>query len=505
MARLKGIDASFLYFETAETPMHIAGLTLFDLPEAYRGRFHQIYRDFLHGRLHVTDLFTRKLANTALALDHPTWVPDKQFDLDYHVRGITLPAPGTFAQLEQTIARLHGERLDRTRPLWQFIVIEGLADGRGALYSKVHHANLDGGAGMLLTQAMYDVTPQPRPPVVPASRLAPAEPAPIATGLAGLYVDFLRRQIDALQRFPDLLRAANNVLLPKIPEGATLTDLLPKPNAERRLPPLTAPRSILNVQITGERSYAARSLKLAPAKKLAKAAGVKLNDVVMAMCAGALRYYLQGRKGLPRQPMVAFVPVSLRELGNNDMSNQVSGMLVSLATNLSDPAARLAEIAASSRASKKFTADTKDAMPGDFSFIGAPVILSLFSQVYGRSGLANWVNPPANVAISNVPGPPVPLFCAEAKVTALYPVSIPAHGCALNFTVQSYLENLDFGITADRRAVPDIDIIADYLAIAFQELADAILPVEPAPAPSVNTVKSHEAVVPIRGKKRVQA
>ena len=351
MARLKGIDASFLYFETAETPMHVAGLTLFELPDSYRGRFHQVYRDFLHGRLHVADIFQRKLANTALALDHPSWIEDKQFDLDYHIRGLMLPAPGTFAQLEQTVARLHGERLDRTRPLWQFTVIEGMADGRAALYSKVHHAALDGGAGMLLTQAMYDVTPQPRPPVVPASVPAPSETPDALTGLAGLYVDFLRRQVDALQKFPDLLRAANNVLLPKIPEGATLADLLPRLDGERRLP-LVAPRSILNRQITGERSYAARSLKLAPAKKLAKLAGAKLNDVVMAICAGALRHYLGGRKELPRRPMVAFVPVSLRELGNTDMSNQVSGMLVSLATNIDDPAARLAEIVASSRASK---------------------------------------------------------------------------------------------------------------------------------------------------------
>jgi WS/DGAT/MGAT family acyltransferase len=267
MARLKGLDASFLYFETAETPMHVAGLTLFDLPDSYRGRFHQVYRDFLHGRLHVAAIFTRKLANTALALDHPSWVEDRQFDLDYHVRGLMLPAPGSFAQLEQTVARLHGERLERTRPLWQFTIIEGLEDGRAALYSKVHHAALDGGAGMLLTQAMYDVTPQPRPKLVPPSPPAPAEPPPAMMGLTGLYVDFLRRQVDALQRFPDLLRAANNVLLPVIPEGAKLVDLLPKPDAERRLPPLISPRTVLNVQITGERSYAARSMKLAPAKK----------------------------------------------------------------------------------------------------------------------------------------------------------------------------------------------------------------------------------------------
>jgi WS/DGAT/MGAT family acyltransferase len=501
MARLKGLDASFLYFETAETPMHVAGLTLFDLPDSYRGRFHQVYRDFLHGRLHVADIFTRKLANTALALDHPSWVEDRQFDLDYHVRGLMLPAPGSFAQLEQTVARLHGERLERTRPLWQFTIIEGLEDGRAALYSKVHHAALDGGAGMLLTQAMYDVTPQPRPKLVPPSPPAPAEPPPAMTGLTGLYVDFLRRQVDALQRFPDLLRAANNVLLPVIPEGAKLTDLLPKLDGERRLPPLISPRTVLNVQITGERSYAARSMKLAPAKKVAKAAGAKLNDVVLAICAGALRHYLEGRKKLPRRAMTAAVPVSLRELGNTDMSNQVTMMLVDLATNIADPAARLAAIMASSKSSKKLTADIKDAMPADYSFVGAPVILSAFSALYGRSGVANWVNPPANVVVSNVPGPPVPLFCAEAKVSALYPVSIPAHGMALNFTVQSYLENLDFGLTADRRAVPDIAVLGDYLAVSFKELADAVLP----PAPPVEVARPDEAVVSIRTRKRVQA
>jgi diacylglycerol O-acyltransferase len=510
MARLKGIDASFLYFETAETPMHVAGLTLFALPESYRGRFHQVYRDFLHGRLHVTPLFTRKLANTAMALDHPSWVEDRQFDLDYHVRGLLLPAPGSFAQLEQTVARLHGERMDRTKPLWQFTIIEGLEDGRAALYSKVHHAALDGGAGMLLTPAMYDVTPQPRPRPVPAAPPAPSEPPQMLAGLAGLYVDFLRRQVDALQRFPDLLRAANNVLLPKIPEGAKLSDLLPR-GEERRLPPLLAPRTILNVQITAERSYAARSLKLAPAKKVAKAAGAKLNDVVMAICAGALRHYLTGRKALPRRAMVAAVPVSLRELGNTDMSNQVTMMLVSLASNIADPAARLAEIVASSRGSKRLTADIKDAMPGDFSFIGAPVVLSLLSNLYGKSGITNWVNPPANVVVSNVPGPPVPLFCAEAQVTALYPISIPAHGMALNFTVQSYLDNLDFGVTADRRAVPDIDVMADYLAVAFAELSEAVLPrvaAEGEPQHSVQegrAVKPEQAVVPIRSRKRAQA
>jgi len=501
MGRLKGLDASFLYFETPETPMHVAGCTLFDLPDSYRGRFHQVYRDFLATRLHLAEIFRRKLANTTLALDHPSWVEDRAFDLDYHVRGIVLPAPGSFAQLEQTVARLHGELLDRTRPLWQFTIIEGLADGRAALYSKVHHAALDGGAGMVLTQAMYDVSPQPRPPQAPAQAPLPAEQPNLLAGLGSLYVDFLRRQVESLQRFPDLLRAANNLILPAIPQGAKLGDLLPKGDGPK-LPPLISPRTVLNVQITAERSYAARSLPLAPARRLAKAAGAKLNDIVMATCAGALRRYLMDRKSLPRRPLVAFVPISLRELGNTDMTNQVSGMLCSLGTNIADPVARLKEIVGSSQNSKRIAGQIKDAMPGDFSFIGAPVVLSGLSRLYGKSGIANWVNPPCNVVISNVPGPPVPLFCAEAKVSGLYPVSIPTHGVALNLTVQSYVDHLDFGLTADRRAVPDIDVLGDYLAVSFQELFDAIMPAAPAVAPSA---PAPSAVVPMREKKRVQA
>ncbi|HTZ71558.1 MAG TPA: wax ester/triacylglycerol synthase family O-acyltransferase [Acetobacteraceae bacterium] len=492
MGRLKALDASFLYVETAETPMHVAGLTLFDLPDSYRGRFHQVYRDFLASRLDLAEIFRRKLAATALALDHPSWVEDKAFDLDHHVRGIMLPGPGSFAQLEQTVARLHGELLDRTRPLWQFTIIEGLADGRAALYSKVHHAALDGGAGMVLTQAMYDVSPQPRSPQAPPRTPLPAEPPAAFAGLGTLYVDFLRRQVDALQKFPDLLRAVNNVVLPKIPEGAKLTDLLPRAEMPR-LPPLIAPRTKLNVQISGERSYAARSLPLAVTRRLAKSAGAKLNDIVMAVCAGALRTYLQRANALPRRPLVAFVPISLRELGNKDMSNQVSGMLCSLATNIEDPAARLKEIMASSRSSKELAGHFKDATPTDFSFLGAPVVLSGLARLYGRSGISNWINPPANVVISNVPGPPVPLFCAEAKVSALYPVSIPAHGMALNMTVQSYVDNLDFGLTADRRALPDIDDLADLLEVSFKELAAALAP------------PAEETVVPMHGKKRVTA
>lgn len=476
--RLQGLDATFLYMETPQTPMHVAGYTLFDLPEHWKGRFYEAYRAFLVPRLKLAPIFTRKLKPSALNLDHPSWIEDDQFDLDYHLRGMTLPAPGSWAQLEETIGRLHGELLDRNRPMWQFVVIEGLADGRGALYSKVHHAALDGGAGMVLTKAMYDVTPQARQlvPVGEIRRPLPNnEPPPAPDMMGGVrraYMNFVRQQIDLIEQVPAVMKALNNVLLPKIDENSKLGDLIPVKSLSR-LPPVLAPKTPFNAQITGERSYAARPLPLALAKKIGKATGTKMNDVVMAICAGALRRYLDEKGLLPRKPLLAFVPVSLRELGNTDLNNQVTGMSCSLATDIAEPLARLRAIAERAAGSKSLTADIKDASPKDFSFIGAPILMSGMAQLYGRSGIANWARFPVNVVISNVQGPPVPLFCGEARVSGLYPVSIPAHGCALNITVQSYVDELDFGLTADRRAVPDIARLADYHSDALEELAEA--------------------------------
>lgn len=472
--RLRGIDASFLYAETPQAPMHVAGFTLFDVPEHQRGRFYQAYRDFLSQRIGAAPLFTRKLRPTPLQLDHPSWIEDDAFDLDHHLRGLELPPPGSMAQMEEAVARLHGELLDRTRPLWQFTIIEGLADGRAALYSKVHHAALDGAAGMVLTKAMYDVTPQPRPANLLGEILRPP-PAPASTDLLGglrdLAMNTIRQQVETVRRLPDVLKAVNNVLLPPLAEDATLADLIPVRSLSR-LPRLAAPRTPFNVQISGERAYAARALPLATAKRLAKATGTKLNDVVMAVCAGALRRYLQQHDALPKRELVAFVPVSLRELGNTDMNNQVSGMLCGLATDVAEPLARLRQIARAATEAKSLTADIKDAMPQDYAFLGAPVILSALARLYGGSGAANWVASPVNVVISNVQGPPVPLFCGEARVAGLYPVSIPAHGTALNLTVQSYIGELDFGLTADRRAVPDLAFLADALAPALEELVE---------------------------------
>ena len=478
--QLSGIDASFLYLETPETPMHVAGLTYFQLPEGFEGSFYRHFRRFFEGRLHTIPIFSKRLAPSLYDLDHPGWVEADDLDLDYHLRETTLPAPGTEAQLEEVIGRLHANTLDRSRPLWQFYVISGLADGQGVLYSKVHHAAIDGGAGMAINKALYDVTPTPREVAPPPPRPAAAKPAPNSPtavdplkGITDIMGNMMRQQVRMWQAAPDILNAMTSAFLAKsgeMPKAlGTLQSLV------GQLPTLSAPKTPFNATITRERSYAARTISLGDAKAVGKASGAKLNDVVMAVCAGALRRYLEQKGQLPDKPLIAGVPISLREPGDTRQNNQVSGMLCQIATDIADPAERLRAIVKSSSESKQIAGTFRDAVPQDFAFVGAPILLQLVMLVYGRSGLADRLPMPMNVTISNVPGPPMPLYCAGAKVTALHPVSIPAHGAALNITVQSYMDALNFGLTADRRAVPDVALLGDYLVTAAEELKKAVI------------------------------
>lgn len=475
MKQLGGVDATFLYMETPETPMHVAGLTLYTLPDGFQGSFHAHFRDFFAGRVHLVPIFGKKLARTVLELDHPLWVDAGEVDLDYHIQAARLPAPGTWAQLEDMVGELHSIPLDRTRPLWQFTVIEGLEDGRAALYSKVHHAAVDGGAGMVITKALYDVTPQPREVEPPRPKKAARKPSVeerAILGLNDLAQNVIRQQLAMMQAVPRALASLTDMLTPPPGGGGTTGSAGGAPLPE--IPEVLAPKTPFNVTITGRRAYAARSLSLSDAKLVGKATGAKINEIVMAICAGALRSYLKQRKALPKKPLVAFVPISLREAGNADINNQVFGMNVKIATHLADPLDRLKAIQKFSGESKTLAGGVKDMAPKDFTLLGAPFLLPGLMQAYGRLGLADIVPQAVNLTISNTPGPPVPLYCAGARVEALYPVSIPVHGIALNITVQSYRDRLDFGITADRRAVPDVADMADLLEPALDELLGAV-------------------------------
>jgi len=464
MKQLSGIDATFLYMETEQTPMHVAGLTLYDLPKGFRGSFHKHFTDFFKGRVHLIPIFGMKLAKAAFELDHPGWVDAGALDFDYHITSAKLPKPGTQKQLEDMVAELHSTTLDRKKPLWQFTVIEGLQGRQAALYSKVHHAAVDGGSGMLITQALYDVTEEPRevPPAEPKEEVRiPGQTERAILTANDILSNVVRQQLTMMESVPKMIGQMTDMIMPVL-------------TGKIGLPQIFAPRTPFNVTVEAKRSYAARSVSLRDVKSIGKASGAKLNDVVMAITSGAVRKYLVQKQALPDAALVAFVPISMREVGNTDIRNQVFGMNVPLATNYGDPLKRLKKIQQESGSSKAMAGSVKDAAPSDFTVVGAPTLLPGLMQLYGKSGLTEVIPQVVNMCISNTAGPPFPLYCAGAKVTALYPVSIATHGCGLNVTVQSYLEHLDFGITADHKAVPDVDDLADLMVASFEELKLAV-------------------------------
>lgn len=498
MQQLSGIDATFLYFESPQTPMHVAGLTLYDLPEGFNGSFHEHFTEFFAGRLHLIPIFNKKLARTVLELDHPGWVEAGDLDLAYHIKPTTLPKPGNQRQLEELVAQMHAEPLDRKKPLWQFTVIEGLESGQVALYSKVHHAAIDGGAGMVITNALYDLTPEPRKVEIPEAETdASVDRVPTIAerAILGMYdvtTNVVKQQMKAMEAVPNLLGQALDLIGKAAGVSATEDDT-------RRVPQFLAPKTPFNTTVGRRRTYAARSVSLIDAKKISKATGAKINDIVMATCAGALRAYLSKKATIPDAPLVAFVPISLREAGNTDLNNQVFGMNCPLATHIDDPLKRLKRIVEDSSGIKTTVSGLKDIAPTDFTLIGAPLLLPGLARLYGKTGLADILPNAVNLCISNTAGPPFPLYCAGAKVTALYPVSIATHGVGLNITVQSYMDKLDFGITAALRAVPEAEFLAELLVQSFEELKAAALPAEE-PAPALPKAKARAPKKPAAKK-----
>jgi len=477
MKHLSGLDATFLHLETPEMPMHVGSLNVLDLPKGYKGDFYEDAKQFMASRIHLADVFTRKLALMPFDLTNPVWVEDDDIDLDYHVRHITLPKPGTNRQLQQYVARLHSTLIDRSRPMWEFFIIDGLKSGQVALYTKVHHAGIDGQAGVALGKAIFDLEATGR--VVKPPRTRPRSSG-YQLGMAELATAALRntaqQYVKLFKMAPAIARALGG--LAKTDEKAAEKNAATAPKKFN----LFAPRTSLNVSITNQRTFAGRTISLAETKHIAKHFGVSLNDVVMATVAGALRHYLADNNELPAKPLVAGVPVSLREAGDETANNQASMILVSLATDITDPVQRLKAINASSTSSKSTMNRFKAVILDDFPTFAAPWLVSGIASMVGRSGLVNLLPPAANVAISNVAGAPFPMYFAGALVTSYYPVSIASHGTALNVTVQSYNGRMDYGLIACRRAVPDITEIGDYL-LAEHQLLMSLTQTHPAAAP----------------------
>jgi WS/DGAT/MGAT family acyltransferase len=460
MERLSTLDASFLYMETPETPMHVAGLGIFAPPPAGADVF-KTFHDHIAARLHLLPFFERKLNAIPASVDNPVWIHEANVDLDYHIRQMALPRPGTMEQLRTLVARLHMILLDRSRPLWQYYVIEGLEGGGFAVYVKMHHSGIDGGAGMAALDIIFGASPDPAPVAQPPAKKSGAAEPTLLELVGKTYQDFWAQQRRMLEALPDMGKALANV-------GRRLIEDLGRPNAVT-----LAPKTIFNVAVSKQRSFGTTTMSLSEVKAIGSATGSKVNDVVMAVCAGALRRYLLGRSALPRESLIAALPVSLREPGNTDMNNQVTMMLCSLSTDIADPLPRLAAIVASSQDFKARLGDVKGAMPTDISILGAPFVMTGLAEWMGRTKAADQLPAMVNVLISNVPGPRKPMYCAGARLQHYFPVSIPSHGGALNITVQSYMDNLDFGLIGCRAAVPDIQKMAELLGREFEMLKQA--------------------------------
>jgi WS/DGAT/MGAT family acyltransferase len=468
MKPLSGLDASFLYLETPETPMHVGSLHLYRPPEKPVRDYFAAARRHVASRLHLAAIFHRRLATLPLQVASPMWVEADAIDLDWHMQRVRLPRPGTQAQLEAAVAKLHAEPLDRERPLWRFYVIEGLDSGDLAWYSKVHHAALDGAAGVALAAALLDVEPETRPRAAQrtrsaaATRVRSASKAPGVRELFGAAFSNTAAQYVKLARsLPDVGRLLAGIVSPAA--GAGLRGAAKSMLA-------FGPRTPINVPITAERGFATASIPLHEVKRIAALHEAKVNDVVLALASGALRRYLAHHGGVPKRPLVAAVPVSLRAAGNTEYTTQATMTLASLATHIADPVKRLAAIRASSGAAKAVTAGMRSVIPTDFPSLFAPWLLAGAARLYGGAQRVESFPPLANVVISNVPGPQQPLYLAGARMLTYWPASIVEHGLGLNITVQSYCGSLDFGLVAAKKAVPDVGLIAAGLREAHAEL-----------------------------------
>jgi diacylglycerol O-acyltransferase / wax synthase len=505
MKHLSIVDGAFLHMESAEMPMHVGSLNLFEPPAGYKGEgFYEKVKAHVATRMHMAPVFTRKLALMPFDLANPVWIHDDDIDLDYHVRYMVLPKPGTLEQLEALAARLHSMLLDRSRPLWEFYIIEGLADGRIGFYGKVHHAAVDGQAGVAMATSLFDLTPEPRTVRPPREVRANTYQLGVAELLVAALQNQGRQIVEGLKLVPALARTVAGAVQKAIAERREETAEDRAARKAEKAPSAfkLAPPTPFNHSVTNQRAFAAVSLPLPEIKAIGKGLGASINDMVLWLCSTALRAYLKDSRELPDKSLVAFVPISLRQEGDTTANNQVAGTMVDLGTDESNPAERLKAIRRGTAAMKKQMGTFRGVIPTDFPSLGSPWLISGLASLYGRSRIADWLRV-ANVAISNVPGSKVPVYLAGARMTDYYPLSIVGHGVALNITVQSHVDQICFGLIACRRAVPDVHELGKHVQRAMETLralashaAAVAPPAEPAPPARAAAVKRRPTRAP---------
>lgn len=461
MQRLSGLDASFLYLETPSQPLHVCSILELDTATMPGGYSFEKLRDELAARIKAMPMFREKLADSPFNLDHPVWVEDRDFDVDRHLHRIGLPPPGGRIELSEIAGHLAGLPLDRSRPLWEMWVIEGLADsandgaasgGRIAVMTKMHHAGVDGMTGANLMSLLCS-TEADAPPPEPVDGAGDAtELEIVASGL----VRFVTRPLQLANTLPGTVSSVVKTVQ-RARSGLTMTR------------PFSAPQTAFNTTITSHRNIAYTQLDLDDIKKVKDHFGVKVNDVVMALVAGALRQFLLDRDELPDTSLVAMVPVSVHGKSDRPGRNQVSGMFSSLETQIADPAARLEAIAKSNSVAKEHSSAISATLLQDWSQFAAPAVFGVAMRLYAKTRLTS-ARPVHNLVISNVPGPQVPLYFLGCDITAMYPLGPVFHGSGLNITVMSLNGKLNVGLISCPELLPDLWELADEFAVGMEEL-----------------------------------
>ncbi|HEX2738786.1 MAG TPA: wax ester/triacylglycerol synthase family O-acyltransferase, partial [Acidimicrobiia bacterium] len=460
--KLSGIDADMLYGETPTWHMHIGALTILD-PSTMPGGF-----DYEGARRQVAALaadvlpLRERLLEVPFGLDRPSWVDDPGFDVDAHLHRAALPPPGGSHELAELAGALASVKLDRSRPLWEMWFIEGLEHGYVAVLTKIHHACADGVGGALLMGQMLTIEPRPAPSEMPPP--SPGETIPSGVRmLAGVVPSFATLPLRVVRTL-----------------GRTATSawrLARRPRSDSDVPaalPFRAPHTVLNHPVTSRRSVAFADLPLADVKAVSHAFDATVNDVVLALCGGALRRYLAGREELPDAPLVATVPVSVRtEETFTSFGNMVSGWFANLATDVDDPAARLLVIRDAARSAKRMYESGVEDVVMDWADLPAPALWAAAVRLYVWSHLSERFPPIFNLLVSNVPGPPMQLYAGEARVVAVYPFGPVLDSIGLNITVLSCGATIDFGIMTCPELVGDVWSLADGFHEALVELVKA--------------------------------
>jgi diacylglycerol O-acyltransferase len=466
MDRLSGLDASFLYLETPAQLMHVCGLIVLDpstMPEPYS---FAAMRDGIDERVRDVPDFTRKLRRVPLGLDHPVWVRDTQFDIERHVHRLALPTPGGYAELTELAGHLAGLPLDRSRPLWEMWVIEGYRDDDGrelvAVFQKMHHATVDGVSGANLISHLCSLEPDAEPLGAQQEKKAwPHEPGR-GELLGRALVTSTTRPFTTFGLLAPTVKGVIGTI-GRAREGTAMAA------------PLTAPRTSFNGTITGHRAIALAQMDLDTVKAVKAATGTTVNDVVLAVAGGALRSYLEDRDELPSSSLLATVPVSVRsESKRAEGANKVSALFTRLGTDIEDPLERLEDMATSNRHAKEHhQAISADSLQ-DWAEFAAPRTFGLAVRAYAGLRLAEKHPVVHNLVISNVPGPPLPLYFMGARIEALHPLGPVFHGAGLNITVMSNNGRVGVGVIACRESMPDVDDLARRFPAELERLRAAV-------------------------------